>query len=598
MTTMRDNNSLSFAFSNIILLYVSGPGPGYFRRRGNMQHPTAETTFTDMIEKFNKRRVEQKLVNNLLKQRRDTMYNLTADNNNKKSTSRIWNEIVEAKADILDLESETNADTFSDRDTNQDFDENINANLRSTMYRKPFGRPTFSKRKSRYEVNEGGLQIYDKPEETSVKVVQQVHNKPSYATDRENRIYKDIQDQHHHISRNTSHNKVRSRRAANIWGLVREKALGPDDLKHNTRQLQNQSKISKQYKDTNPVLLEELKTDDQKLFEKEKHTVSATAHGKKNTGKTNVSNSEPQLKDEKLPNGLLPHCDEKPIENLECSMNNNKGTTKTHSSKKSTEYHTSNGHIPNAKQNTSRFLQLPAKGKKTASPRPKSAKGRVRQAKRTTHKHTEDIQSTLETIATEMKNMIDTNSDDEQLPNHANNNQLPTRTIATSDDDASLSNYLYSDLSENEISKIHDRKLSCFDLDIDDNIIENQKQHITNLSETGDTNPDRTTKSSRKNSGDSRKSSITSRKTPTSSRKNSSTDDTIEKMRQEKINEELWDDVRRCRYLRGYDPPEMIMPNNVNVFVFGKDENDIIEEIRLEKLTQAEEEKEKDQDYI
>ena len=64
------------------------------------------------------------------------------------------------------------------------------------------------------------------------------------------------------------------------------------------------------------------------------------------------------------------------------------------------------------------------------------------------------------------------------------------------------------------------------------------------------------------------------------------------------MNEELWDDVRKCRYLRGYDPPEMIMPNNVNVFVFGKDENDIIEEIRLEKLAQAEEEKEKDQDCI
>jgi hypothetical protein len=42
----------------------------------------------------------------------------------------------------------------------------------------------------------------------------------------------------------------------------------------------------------------------------------------------------------------------------------------------------------------------------------------------------------------------------------------------------------------------------------------------------------------------------------------------------------------------------MIMPSNVNVFVFGKDENDIIEEIRLEKLAQAEDEKEKDQDYI
>lgn len=588
---MRGDNAFSFIFASFILFYVLGPGPGYFRRRGNRQHPTAETTFTDMIEKFNKRRVEQKLVNNLLKQRRDTMYNLTADNNNKKSTSRIWNEVVDAKADILDLDSETNADTFSDRDTNHDFDENFNVDLGSTMYRKPFGRPTFSKRKSRYEVNECGLPIYDKLEETSVKVVPQVHNKPSYATDRENHIYKDIQEQHHHISRNSSHNKVRSRRAANLWGLVREKALGPDDLKNNTRQIINQSKISKQYKDTKPVKLEELKTDDQKLFEKEHNKVSA--HGKHNVEKTNMSNAEQRLKDDKLPNRILPQSDE----NLECSMNNNKGTTSTHVSKKSTKYHTSNGHIPNAKQNTPRFLTLPAKGKKTTSPRPKSAKGRVRQAKRTTQKHTEDIKSTLETIANEMKNMIDTNSDHEpSLPDHINKIQLHSRTITTSDDDASLSNYLYSDLSENEIPKIHDRKLSCFDLDIVDNIIENQKHHITTLPEVGDANFDRITRSSRNNSGDSRKSSITSRKTPTSSRKNSSTDDTIEKIRQEKINEELWDDVRRCRYLRGYDPPEMIMPNNVNVFVFGKDENDIIEEIRLEKLAQAEEEK--DKDYI
>lgn len=173
--------------------------------------------------------------------------------------------------------------------------------------------------------------------------------------------------------------------------MVREKALGPDDLKNNTRQIKNQSQISKQYKNTKLMILEELKTDDQKLFEKEQNTVSATAHGKKNAEKTNISNSEQQLKDGKLPNGLLPHSDYKPIENLECSMNNNKGTTQSHSSKKSTQYHTSNGHIPNDKQNTSRFLKLPAKGKKTASPRPKSAKGRVRQAKRTTQKHTEDI---------------------------------------------------------------------------------------------------------------------------------------------------------------------------------------------------------------
>jgi hypothetical protein len=42
-----------------------------------------------------------------------------------------------------------------------------------------------------------------------------------------------------------------------------------------------------------------------------------------------MSNSEQQPKDDKLPNGCLPHSNE----NLECSMNDNKGTTPTHLSK-------------------------------------------------------------------------------------------------------------------------------------------------------------------------------------------------------------------------------------------------------------------------
>ncbi|XP_060070061.1 uncharacterized protein LOC132550069 [Ylistrum balloti] len=45
----------------------------------------------------------------------------------------------------------------------------------------------------------------------------------------------------------------------------------------------------------------------------------------------------------------------------------------------------------------------------------------------------------------------------------------------------------------------------------------------------------------------------------------------------------IWDDVRRCRYLRGYDPPIMIMPKEeISMFVFGRDENDILE-LRREK---------------
>ena len=48
--------------------------------------------------------------------------------------------------------------------------------------------------------------------------------------------------------------------------------------------------------------------------------------------------------------------------------------------------------------------------------------------------------------------------------------------------------------------------------------------------------------------------------------------------------DETWDDVRRCKYLRGYDPPEMIMPKEeVNVFVFGRNENDILDMKRAER---------------
>ncbi|XP_055860898.1 translation initiation factor IF-2-like [Biomphalaria glabrata] len=35
-------------------------------------------------------------------------------------------------------------------------------------------------------------------------------------------------------------------------------------------------------------------------------------------------------------------------------------------------------------------------------------------------------------------------------------------------------------------------------------------------------------------------------------------------------NDEVWDSVRKCRYIRGYDPPEMTQPADVNQFVFGK----------------------------
>lgn len=58
-----------------------------------------------------------------------------------------------------------------------------------------------------------------------------------------------------------------------------------------------------------------------------------------------------------------------------------------------------------------------------------------------------------------------------------------------------------------------------------------------------------------------------------------STDSETDQEDTDKSNSEyIWNDVRRCRYLRGYDPPEMLLPRGeINLFVFGRDENDILE---------------------
>ncbi|BFZ22434.1 hypothetical protein BsWGS_25473 [Bradybaena similaris] len=41
-------------------------------------------------------------------------------------------------------------------------------------------------------------------------------------------------------------------------------------------------------------------------------------------------------------------------------------------------------------------------------------------------------------------------------------------------------------------------------------------------------------------------------------------------------NSDVWQAVRKCRYLRGYDPPEMTEPANVREFVFGHEDIDSI----------------------
>lgn len=66
-----------------------------------------------------------------------------------------------------------------------------------------------------------------------------------------------------------------------------------------------------------------------------------------------------------------------------------------------------------------------------------------------------------------------------------------------------------------------------------------------------------------------------------------------------KSTDQVWDDVRNCRYLRGYDPPMMRIPEDTNQFVFGSSTSELyqrhlrhiakqVEAARLKRNSEAE----------
>lgn len=62
-----------------------------------------------------------------------------------------------------------------------------------------------------------------------------------------------------------------------------------------------------------------------------------------------------------------------------------------------------------------------------------------------------------------------------------------------------------------------------------------------------------------------------------------------------KTNDEVWQDVRSCRYLRGYDPPLMTLPdkNDPSQFVFGKSSKELYKQHLMRIARQVEAAKQK-----
>lgn len=58
-----------------------------------------------------------------------------------------------------------------------------------------------------------------------------------------------------------------------------------------------------------------------------------------------------------------------------------------------------------------------------------------------------------------------------------------------------------------------------------------------------------------------------------------------------KSNDEVWEDVRNCRYLRGYEPPLMVLPdqNDPSRFVFGKSSHELYQQhlLRIARQVKA-----------
>lgn len=527
-----------------MFVFFLGPGPSIFRRRGSRQNSLTDTSIADMIEKFNKKRVEQNFVNNLMKKRRESMHTLSADRH-RKSVASMWDDISAAKSDVLNIELEHEHGDGYESPNEDNFDENSTSSMlksNNLLQRRN------TSRKSVYVVPNDKLLHFEKepnPQNISYSSVSTNRPKPSYVPIRQDQITR-----RHSLSTVPDN---RTKRAANLWGLVREKALGPDDLKT----LRERS-IVQENKTEIENISRHTKTDDEKLQE-QKVLLNASATEK----------SEYYIDEEHR------NWSESPKINKQAGdrRRQNKAlhiTEKTTKNKTETHKKAHNGHISNTKHQTK---QQSLKVDKHVSSRPKSAKGRVRRrnpSNEKTCKGDKAVDKTPKHVSVEVVIR------DDKMP----------RVVVESDDDASLNNYLHSEISENDNAvENSDIKLSCFDLNIDDSFSDQRRPsermsilsdlHTNDGGQSGEDSP-----RSRKDSVNSRHST-SSKKSSQTFKKKSSKESEID---EEHKNDELWDDVRRCRYLRGYDPPEMVMPSNVNVFVFGKDENDIIEERRQEKL--------------
>ncbi|CAC5425762.1 unnamed protein product [Mytilus coruscus] len=499
-----------------------------------------------MIDKFNKHRAEQHFVNNLLKKRRESMYSISAGRN-RKFSSDSTNNLTTNKTNILNIDQEHDYESLS-HTTDDDTESFRNLSMSGThgnRQKKKLQKSKIPSRHSVYKVTKDNvhhdLQDDHNKEEITYTRLPRSKPKPSWAGGHDSRLYNTIADKKI-IADEKKQNKVKSKRAVNLWGLIREKALCPDDiksLKDNNGLNETESHKECIHENINA----QPKTDDQKLLEKQHDTVTRSH-----------SSESSKVSYEKI---------KTPIKTL---------TSTNVDSTEECRYKNKNSDSSNKERQRTKTCKHQD---------PKSARGRGKNTCYSADNNT--IKGTC------------SKKDDE----HESSSELEfkaPKSKATSDDDASLNNYLYLEKSENEITNSSDRKLSYFDLNIDDNTSEVRRPsermgQVRALSvERGYT--DEYVPFDESQTSDKHLHHCHGNLSKTSSSSHEKNED-LKKKSREKINDELWEDVKKCRYLRGYDPPEMIMPANVNVFVFGKDENDIIEEIRIENLAKDQKSDEK-----
>ncbi|XP_071146121.1 uncharacterized protein [Mytilus edulis] len=557
----RQQRQLHQDLNNIKATKNCRPGPGYFRRRGNGRHSVAETTFSDMIDKFNKHRAEQHFVNNLLKKRRESMYSISGGRNRKFPSDSTTN-MATNKTDILNIDQDLEYESLS-HTTDDDTESFRNLSMSGTHGNRQKKSPQTSKIPSRHSVYEvtkdnvhHDLRDGNNKDEITYTRLPRSKPKPSWAGGNDSCLSNKTTDKRI-IPDEKKQNKVKSKRAEHLWGLIRENTLYPDDIKS----LKDNNGLNEQESHKECIhenMNSRPKTDDQKLLEKQHDTVTRSHSSESN----NVSF-------EKIKTPIQTLASENVDSKEECrSKNRNSGLlNKGQNLDKPSKYR-----IQILRKTTNQNVPIT---------RPKSARGR---GKNTCYS---------------ADNITNKGTCSQKDDEHESSSELEFKAPkckATNDDDASLNNYLYLEKSEHEISNSSDRKMSYFDLNIDDNTPE-VKRPSERMGQFQEFSVERNYTDEyvpfdESQTSDKHLHHYHGNVSKTSSSSHKKNEDLIKKSR-EKINDELWEDVKKCRYLRGYDPPEMIMPTNVNVFVFGKDENDIIEEIRIESLTKDQKSDEK-----